>query len=96
MIVPLTTLSNWVLEFKKWAPTVNFIPYKGGPKNRKSYANQIKKRDFNVLLTTYEFVLKDKAVLAKLEWAYMIIDEGPSKKLKIKKLKNQQKRGSIY
>lgn len=31
---------------------------------------------FNVLLTTYEYVIKDKGVLAKLQWKYMIIDEG--------------------
>jgi SWI/SNF-related matrix-associated actin-dependent regulator of chromatin subfamily A protein 2/4 len=31
---------------------------------------------FNVLLTTYEYILKDKSVLAKIRWKYMIIDEG--------------------
>jgi SWI/SNF-related matrix-associated actin-dependent regulator of chromatin subfamily A protein 2/4 len=41
VIVPLTTLSNWVLEFNKWAPTVVFIPYKGTPKVRKGYKKQI-------------------------------------------------------
>ena len=30
----------------------------------------------NVLLTTYEYIIKDKAVLSKLRWKYMIIDEG--------------------
>ena len=29
IIVPLSTLSNWVLEFGKWAPTVSAIGYKG-------------------------------------------------------------------
>ena len=29
VIVPLTTLSNWVIEFDKWAPSVKYIPYKG-------------------------------------------------------------------
>ena len=28
IIVPLSTLSNWVLEFAKWAPTVSAIGYK--------------------------------------------------------------------
>lgn len=31
---------------------------------------------FQVLLTTYEYVIKDKSVLAKLPWLYLIIDEG--------------------
>lgn len=31
---------------------------------------------FNVLLTTYEYVIRDKGALGKITWAYMIIDEG--------------------
>jgi SNF2 family DNA or RNA helicase len=31
---------------------------------------------FNVLLTTYEFIMKDKASLRKLQWQYIIVDEG--------------------
>ena len=30
---------------------------------------------FNTLLTTYEVVLKDKAVLSKIKWIYMMVDE---------------------
>jgi SNF2 family DNA or RNA helicase len=36
----------------------------------------MKAAKFNVLLTTYEYIIKDKSVLAKLQWKYMIIDEG--------------------
>lgn len=30
---------------------------------------------FNTLLTTYEVVLKDKAVLSKIKWNYIMVDE---------------------
>lgn len=30
---------------------------------------------FNALLTTYEVVLKDKAVLSKIKWVYLMVDE---------------------
>ncbi|CAG9110283.1 unnamed protein product [Plutella xylostella] len=76
IIVPLSTLSNWVLEFEKWAPTVSVVSYKGSPQSRRIVQNQMRAAKFNVLLTTYEYVIKDKGVLAKVHWKYMIIDEG--------------------
>ncbi|XP_055591612.1 ATP-dependent helicase brm [Uranotaenia lowii] len=76
IIVPLSTLPNWSLEFEKWAPAVGVVAYKGSPAGRRTLQNQMKATKFNVLLTTYEYVIKDKSVLAKLNWKYMIIDEG--------------------
>ncbi|KAL1500939.1 hypothetical protein ABEB36_006354 [Hypothenemus hampei] len=76
IIVPLSTLSNWVLEFEKWAPSVLVVSYKGSPVGRRQIQSQMRSTKFNVLLTTYEYVIKDKGVLAKLQWKYMIIDEG--------------------
>ncbi len=60
------TLSNWVYEFDKWAPTVTKIPYRGSPNLRKSLQPLLKSAKFNVLLTTYEYIIKDKAVLSKV------------------------------
>lgn len=76
IIVPLSTLSNWVLEFEKWSPSVCVVAYKGSPGMRRTLQSQMRSTKFNVLLTTYEYVIKDKAVLAKVHWKYMIIDEG--------------------
>jgi len=125
-----STLSNWVLEFDRWAPSVIKIPYKvsgpaaalwlncvhtvragctlcvsgvvmwltlcllcspslissplsppppflttsplspppsqGSPPVRPSLSSQIRQNRFNVLLTTYEYVMKDKAQLSKV------------------------------
>lgn len=60
------TLSNWVLEFEKWAPSVVKIAYKGSPTTRRLLVPQLKAAKFNVLLTTYEYIIKDKAALSKV------------------------------
>ncbi|KAJ6191765.1 SNF2 family N-terminal domain-containing protein [Bipolaris maydis] len=76
VIVPLSTLTNWTNEFEKWAPSVSKIVYKGPPNARKQYQQQIRWGQFQVLLTTYEFIIKDRPILSKIKWVHMIVDEG--------------------
>ncbi|KAK9767946.1 ATP-dependent DNA helicase Snf21 [Basidiobolus ranarum] len=77
IIVPLSTLTNWTLEFEKWAPSVVKVVYKGPPNERREIQQmQIKHGNFQVLLTTFEYIIKDKHILGKIKWVHMIIDEG--------------------
>ena len=76
VIVPLSTLTNWNLEFEKWAPSISRIVYKGPPLARKQQQSQIRYGGFQVLLTTYEYIIKDKPVLSRIKWVHMIVDEG--------------------
>ena len=71
-----STLTNWNLEFEKWAPSVSRIVYKGPPTQRKQQQQAIRWGQFQVLLTTYEFIIKDRPVLSKIKWVHMIVDEG--------------------
>jgi ATP-dependent helicase STH1/SNF2 len=76
VIVPLSTLTNWVNEFEKWAPAVNVVVYKGQPQTRKNLTPIIRSGNYDCLLTTYEYIIKDKHLLGKIRWTHMIIDEG--------------------
>ncbi|KAJ8127082.1 hypothetical protein O1611_g6555 [Lasiodiplodia mahajangana] len=76
VIVPLSTLTNWNLEFEKWAPSVSRVVYKGPPNARKQQQEKIRQGTFQVLLTTYEYIIKDRPILSKIKWFHMIIDEG--------------------
>lgn len=76
VIVPLSTLTNWTLEFEKWAPSIAKIVYKGPPNARKMQQEKLRQGRFQVLLTTYEYIIKDRPVLSKIKWFHMIIDEG--------------------
>ena len=76
VIVPLSTLTNWNLEFEKWAPAVRRVVYKGPPTTRKQQQQQIRLGNFQVLLTTYEYIIKDRPILSKIKWVHMIVDEG--------------------
>ncbi len=76
VVVPLSTLGNWVSEFDHWAPSVLRVVYTGNPARRKQlYQSEIAPGKFNVLLTTYEYVMKDKNWLGKMCWNYIIVDK---------------------
>ena len=50
VVVPLSTMFNWCMEFRKWAPGIIFIDYKGDPQVRKGHQNLIKWVFINFLI----------------------------------------------
>ena len=83
IVVPLSVLDNWYNEFCTWAPEINTVVYIGNGVSRKiirdhEFYTSSKKNPqlkLNVLLTTFEIILKDKNVLGNMKWGYLAVDE---------------------
>ena len=51
VIAPLSTITNWALEFQRWAPSLNVVVYKGSAQVRKDlFKTRMQKTSFNVLI----------------------------------------------
>ncbi|KAG9444458.1 hypothetical protein H6P81_015798 [Aristolochia fimbriata] len=79
VVVPSSVLPGWDSEISFWAPSINKITYAGPPEERRRlFKERIVHQKFNVLLTTYEYLMNkhDRPKLSKIHWRYIIIDEG--------------------
>ncbi|XP_062224337.1 ATP-dependent helicase BRM-like [Phragmites australis] len=76
IIVPNAVLVNWKSELLNWLPSASCIFYVGAKDQRaKLFSQEVLAVKFNVLVTTYEFVMFDRSKLSKIDWKYIIIDE---------------------
>ncbi|QIX02248.1 hypothetical protein AMS68_007765 [Peltaster fructicola] len=82
IVVPLSTLPAWQDTFTLWAPDLNVISYSGTSQSREIIrTNEIfvngdtRKVNFNVMISTYEFVNMDVAELSKVKWQFLAVDE---------------------
>ncbi|KAF4974694.1 hypothetical protein FZEAL_8431 [Fusarium zealandicum] len=85
IVAPLSTLSNWMDEFAKWTPSIPVVMYHGNKEQRENiFKTEMMKHlksgrpttKFPVVCTSYEMVLRDQHNLSKIQWEFIIIDEG--------------------
>ncbi|KAB2009684.1 hypothetical protein ES319_D10G184500v1 [Gossypium barbadense] len=79
VVVPSSVLPGWESEINFWAPEIHSIVYAGPPEERRRlFKERIAHQKFNILLTTYEYLMNkhDRPKLSKIHWHYIIIDEG--------------------
>ena len=73
IVVPKSTSSNWMREVGRWTPNLTAMKFHGNQEEREVQKLQLGKTD--VVVTTYEMVIKEKSALKKVHWRYLYIDE---------------------
>jgi len=89
VVVPNSTITNWVREFERWTPKLRVVPYYGEKNARdvikefelfhKSAPPGVTKTKFHVLITTYEAITnsRDSGPVFKSQprWEVFIFDQ---------------------
>ncbi|TCD65653.1 hypothetical protein EIP91_002326 [Steccherinum ochraceum] len=87
VVVPNSTITNWVREFERWAPELRVCALYGEARSRKiikqyelSHTNKAAKTTgakFHVLVTTFETINAEFSVFKQIpRWEVLVIDEG--------------------
>lgn len=90
VIAPTSLMLNWKMEAERFTPDLKVLTLHGS--ERKTYFGDIKKYD--LILTTYPLLLRDKEKLLSHEYYFVILDEAQTIKnarAKITQIVNQLK-----
>ena len=75
VLAPKSTMSNWMKEFQTWLPHHRVIYIGGSKEEREAELSKVKSGAFDVVVTSFEMAVCEKATFKKVEWRYFVIDE---------------------
>ena len=75
VIAPKSTLDNWQKEFKKFSDIDVFVLHGDKETRHNLIENRLKEKNFDVCITSYEIVLREKSQFGKMHWETLVIDE---------------------
>ncbi|KAF4045225.1 SLIDE domain-containing protein [Phytophthora infestans] len=75
IIVPKSTVGNWMRELKRWCPSIKAFKFMGSKDERAVQRETVVRQDFDALVLSYEVAIIEKSILQKIKWKYLLIDE---------------------
>lgn len=89
ILLPLTLTNNWMEEFNRAVPSIKCILYLGNSDEREAIRKNIvdfimkqpydshndPQLNFDVMITTYEILLRDAQFIKKFNWRMLAVDE---------------------
>jgi SWI/SNF-related matrix-associated actin-dependent regulator of chromatin subfamily A member 5 len=89
VVVPKSTLGNWVKEFESWCPIIKTLKLVAAkPFREEIIQNSLVPGQFDVCITSYEGITLCYSSLRKFNWNFLIIDEA-------QKIKNDESNLSL-
>ncbi|XP_076140327.1 SWI/SNF-related matrix-associated actin-dependent regulator of chromatin subfamily A containing DEAD/H box 1b isoform X2 [Alosa pseudoharengus] len=81
IVVPASTLDNWVRELNLWCPSLEVLVYHGTAEERRftRYEALNNMVEYNIIVTTYNLAIgnsSDRSLFRKLKLEYAVFDEG--------------------
>lgn len=78
IVVPSSTLENWLREFEKFSPSLKVIPYYGSLDEREELRSVLVEDEYDVVVTTYNLTTGkiDAPFLQMLDFNVIVYDEG--------------------
>ena len=71
VVAPATILENWKREINRFSPELEIIVHAGS--KRTGFPSKIKKQD--VIITSYDTVIRDQSLFNMINWGIVILDE---------------------
>ncbi|CAI5513267.1 unnamed protein product, partial [Closterium sp. Naga37s-1] len=76
VVAPKSTLGNWIKELHRFCPSLRAFKFHGNQDERTHMrSHMLQPGKFDVVVTSYEMVIKEKTAFRRLSWRYIIIDE---------------------
>ncbi|XP_043267745.1 lymphocyte-specific helicase-like [Venturia canescens] len=84
IIAPLSTIPNWISEFERFAPNLPVVLFHGSQEARAAAMKKFKVKHkvtetyytYPILITTYEYPIRERLFMSKFKWRYIVVDEG--------------------